>query len=83
MDLGDGRVDPDDLERKTMLVTLPPLPPGDYWVYYLAASAEDGHDEAGSFTFGVGVVPPGRERHALAGPRRPWRTSAPSCPGGT
>ena len=58
VDLGDGRVDQDDPSRKTMLVSLPPLPGGLYWAYYVATSAEDGHDEVGSFTFGVGVMPP-------------------------
>ena len=58
VDLGDGRVDQDDPSRKTMVVSLPPLPVGLYWVYYVASSAEDGHDEVGSFTFGVGMMPP-------------------------
>lgn len=58
VDLGDGRVDQDDPNRKSMLVSLPSLPNGVYWVYYLAASAEDGHDESGYFTFGVGMTPP-------------------------
>jgi methionine-rich copper-binding protein CopC len=58
VDLGDGRVDQDDPSRKTMVVSLPPLPVGVYWVYYVASSADDGHDEVGSFTFGIGMLPP-------------------------
>lgn len=58
VDLGDGRVDQDDPNRKSMIVSLSALPTGLYWVYYVATSAEDGHDEVGSFTFGVGVMPP-------------------------
>jgi methionine-rich copper-binding protein CopC len=58
VDLGDGRVDPDDPDRKSMLVSLPPLPAGAYWVYWSTVSAEDGDSESGSFTFGVGVMPP-------------------------
>ena len=58
VDLGDGRVDQDDPDRKSMIVSLPPLPGGVYWVYYRTASAEDGDEETGWFTFGVGVMPP-------------------------
>ena len=58
VDLGDGRVDQDDPDRKSMIVSLPPLPYGVYWVYYLTASAEDGDEETGFFSFGVGVTPP-------------------------
>ena len=58
VDLVDGRVDPDDPDRKVMLVSLPPLPNGVYWVYYNAVSAEDGHEEGGFYSFGVGMTPP-------------------------
>lgn len=58
VDLADGRVDLDDPNRKVMLVSLPPLPNGVYWVYYNAVSAEDGHEEGGFFSFGVGMTPP-------------------------
>ena len=57
VDLGDGRVDQDDPDRKSMVVSLPELPVGVYTVYWLTSSAEDGDDEAGSFTFGVGMMP--------------------------
>jgi len=58
VDLGDGRVDQDDPDRKSMIVSLPTLPPGAYWVYWSTVSAEDGDTESGAFTFGVGVMPP-------------------------
>jgi copper resistance protein C len=66
VDLADGRVDQDDAERKSMLVSLPALPVGVYTVQFVAASAEDGHDEAGSFAIGVGMTPP-----AAVGPAGP------------
>ena len=59
VDLGDGRVDLDDPDRKIMYVTLPELPVGVYTVEYVAQSAEDGHDEPGTFAVGVGMAPPG------------------------
>ena len=58
VDLGDGHVDQDDPDRKSMIISLAPLPNGVYWVYYLTASAEDGDEETGWFTFGVGLMPP-------------------------
>lgn len=41
-----------------MYVTLPELPVGVYTVEYSAESAEDGHAEPGTFSFGVGMTPP-------------------------
>ncbi len=58
VDLGDGRVDLNDPDRKIMYVSLPGLPVGVYTVEYVAQSAEDGHDEPGTFAFGVGMTPP-------------------------
>ncbi|MDP8922101.1 MAG: copper resistance protein CopC [Chloroflexota bacterium] len=58
VDLGDGRVDQDDPDRKAMLVTLPWLQPGVYTAEYVAVSAEDDHAESGSFVLGVGMDPP-------------------------
>ena len=58
IDLGDGRVDLNDPDRKIMYVTLPELPVGVYTVEYTAESAEDGHAEPGTFAFGVGMTPP-------------------------
>jgi methionine-rich copper-binding protein CopC len=83
VDLGDGQVDPDDLDRKSMIVTLPPLPTGSYWVYYLAASAEDGHDEAGSFTFGVGGSPPAASGTPSPAPADLGVGPGRSCNGGS
>ena len=73
VDLGDGRVDPDDPDRKAMLVSLPQLEPGLYTVEYIAVSAEDDHSEYGSFTVGVGMDPPA----AGTAPTTPDLTSAP------
>ncbi len=58
VDLADGRVDLDDPNRKVMLVSLPELPVGVYHVTWTTHSAEDGDEETGTFTFGVGVTPP-------------------------
>ena len=58
VDLGDGRVDQDDPDRKAMLVSLPSLPSGVYSVEYIAVSAEDDHSEYGAFAVGVGMDPP-------------------------
>ena len=41
-----------------MYVSLPELPVGVYTVEYVAQSAEDGHDEPGTFAFNVGIAPP-------------------------
>ena len=77
VDLGDGRVDQDDPDRKSMIVSLPSLPTGVYWVYFLTVSAEDGDEESGWFTFGVGVMPPGAE--GTTSPTTAGR--APAVPG--
>ena len=58
VDLGDGRVDLDDPDRKLMLVSLPELPPGVYTVAWASLSAEDGDWADGTFTFGIGMTPP-------------------------
>ena len=57
VDLGDGRVDLNDPDRKIMQVSLPALPEGQYTVEFAAESAEDGHVEPGTFGFGVGAAP--------------------------
>jgi methionine-rich copper-binding protein CopC len=50
VDKGDGRVDP---QNNTVLeVTLPPLPPGKYQVFW-SVVARDGHRTEGSFPFRV------------------------------
>jgi copper transport protein len=58
VDLGDGRVDLDDPDRKVMLITVPELPAGVYTVYWSTVSAEDGHTGCGAFPLGAGVAPP-------------------------
>ena len=58
VDLGDGHVDLDDPDRKTMLVSVPELQPGVYTVKWTSVSAEDGDQAAGHFSFGVGMAPP-------------------------
>src|SRR5215212_11981895 len=58
VDLGDGRVDLDDPDRKLMLDSLPELPPGVYTVAWASLSAEDGDWADGTFGFGVGVAAP-------------------------
>ena len=64
VDLGDGRVDLNDPDRKIMYVSLPELPAGVYTVEFVAESAEDGHNEPGTFAFGVGMAPPGADEPA-------------------
>jgi methionine-rich copper-binding protein CopC len=55
VDNGDGGTDLDDLEHKTILVSLPPaLPDGTYTVQWKSVSAEDEDVESGEFTFIVG-----------------------------
>ena len=76
VDLGDGRVDEDDPDRKSMVVSLPALPYGVYWVNWTTVSAEDGDDDGGTFAFGVGVTPPtaGTEIPPAAASGRPNHT---------
>jgi methionine-rich copper-binding protein CopC len=50
VDKGDGRVDAAD--AMLLEVTLPPLPPGTYHVYW-SAFARDGHRTEGDYTFTV------------------------------
>jgi methionine-rich copper-binding protein CopC len=59
VDLGDGRVDLDDPDRKAMTVSLPELPVGLYTVEWTTVSAEDGDSEVGTFAIGVGMSPTG------------------------
>ncbi len=68
VDLGDGHVNMDDPDRKMMHVSLPALPPGIYTVETVAQSAEDGHDELGTFAFGVGMAPPATDAPATDQP---------------
>jgi methionine-rich copper-binding protein CopC len=57
VDLGDGRVDLDDVDRERMLVSVPALPDGIYTVSWGTVSAEDGTAMLGAFTLGVGIAP--------------------------
>lgn len=56
-DIGDGHLDLDDLDRRTLVATLRPgLPDGVYSVNYTASPA-DGHEPAtGGYTFTVGAA---------------------------
>jgi methionine-rich copper-binding protein CopC len=56
VDLGDGRVDLDDPDRKVMLVSLPQLSPGSYQVTWTTLSAEDGDEDTGTFAFDVAAT---------------------------
>lgn len=54
VDQGDGGVDLNDIEHKSMVVSLlPDLPAGEYTVRWEAASMEDGDPTQGEFTFVV------------------------------
>jgi methionine-rich copper-binding protein CopC len=56
VDRGDGRVDLDDLDRKSMLVGLKPLVPGNYTVQWTAVSADDRFVAKGSYGFTVAAA---------------------------
>ncbi|MGE3911565.1 MAG: copper resistance protein CopC [Chloroflexota bacterium] len=83
VDLGDGHVDLDDPIRKTMLVSLPELPVGVYTIEFVAESAEDGHAEPGTVTFGVGMLPPAAEEPAVGPVEAPAETPADAPSGMT
>jgi len=53
VDNGDGRVDLNDLDHLSMVVSLPPLQSGTYTVHWVSVSDEDGDAEEGEFTFSV------------------------------
>ncbi len=56
VDNGDGRVDLNDLEHKSLIVTLPaPLPAGSYTAGWPVVGTEDGDPTEGEFLFGVGA----------------------------
>jgi methionine-rich copper-binding protein CopC len=78
IDLGDGRVDLNDPERKIMYVSLPELPVGVYTVEFSAESAEDGHTEPGTFAFGVGMEPPSASE-SLQQPAAGTGPDSPDC----
>lgn len=56
VDPGDGKVDQEDPDRKSMTVSIPELPEGVYTVRWYALSAEDGHDADGTFTFTISAA---------------------------
>lgn len=68
VDNGDGGVDLDDLDHLSMVLTLPPLPPGTYTVRWNVTSADDGDDTEGafSFTIGEGAAVPQASARAVA-----------------
>lgn len=75
VDNGDGGADLDDLEHKTMLVSLPQsLPNGTYTVQWTAVSAEDEDAEQGEFTFVIGSTTTGDDS---ASQSQPGTTSWP------
>lgn len=80
VDLGDGRVNMDDPDRKMMQVSLPALPVGLYTVETVAESAEDGHSEPGTFMFGVGMVPPAAPTTEEPVPAAPARSTDEAVP---
>lgn len=53
VDDGQGGVDLDDLDRKTLVARLRPIGPGRYTVRWRAVSADDGYLAAGTFWFVV------------------------------
>lgn len=53
VDDGKGGVDLDDMDRKSMIARLRPLPPGVYTVRWKAVSADDGFVAQGAFRFTV------------------------------
>ena len=56
VDNGDGGVDLNDIEHKTLRVTLPQeLEKGAYTVRWTAVSAEDGDETNGAYAFGIGA----------------------------
>jgi methionine-rich copper-binding protein CopC len=57
VDLRDGRVDLDDVDRRRMLVSVPALPDGIFTVSWTTVASDDGSTRSGAFTFGVGVAP--------------------------
>jgi copper resistance protein C len=65
VDLGDGRVDLDDPDRKAMTVSVPELPAGVYTVEFTTVSAEDGDAEPGTIAFGVGMAPPSADQTTI------------------
>lgn len=54
VDLGDGGVDLGDADHASMIVTLPALTLGTYFVRWTVVSVEDGDVSEGEFTFLVG-----------------------------
>lgn len=54
VDKGDGRVNPSD--NTILEVSLPPLPPGKYRVFW-SVVARDGHRTDGDFPFSIGPHP--------------------------
>jgi methionine-rich copper-binding protein CopC len=56
VDNKDGKIDLNDLDHKTFVLTLPTLAPGTYTVEWNTVSDEDGESDEGSFKFTVGTA---------------------------
>jgi copper resistance protein C len=78
IDRGDGRVDLDDLDRKSMVVGLKPVGPGTYTVQWTAVSADDGFVARGSYRFTIATAQkePNPQRPSAALP--PLRIASPA-----
>jgi methionine-rich copper-binding protein CopC len=71
VDRGDGRVDLDDLDRKSMLVQLRPLTPGTYTVRWTAVSADDQYVARGTYRFTIAAhMAPSQSKPAPLPPLR-------------
>ncbi len=78
VDRGDGRVDLDDLDRKSMLVGLKLLAPGAYTVQWSAVSADDGFAAKGSYRFTIAAVQKAPSHQQPAGALLPLKVASPA-----
>jgi methionine-rich copper-binding protein CopC len=77
VDRGDGRVDLDDLDRKSMLVQLRLLAPGTYTVRWTAVSADDQYAARGTYRFTVAAAH-NAPSHSRPAPLPPLRIVSPA-----
>lgn len=54
VDNKDGKIDLNDLDHKTFILTVPSLPPGSYTVMWTSVSDDDGDSKDGTFNFAIG-----------------------------
>jgi methionine-rich copper-binding protein CopC len=78
VDRGDGRVDLDDLDRKSMLVGLKPLVAGTYTVRWTATSADDQYTAKGSYRFTVAATQAPSHQPPAAAAVPPLRIVSPA-----